>query len=534
MRKQSVLRNYLNIMSRHRGSICIILLTGLVASYFLSLYMPKHYKATTFLFLPTKSEHFRPTEEKALLSLPQVPTPDKLAAVSYLRILRSEDLCQRIARRIPGRSARSIQKSTRIKGSARTPHCGITVRDRNPKIAAEIANAYPAEANKFLEEMFLTPIWSNRAHLKQRIRETERDLRGAERQLQQLKTEYKIASPSEEIAKLVKGRAIFTSQLEENRIRREELNAKVSALKKQLAREAKMQLSSESKITNPVISHLKTTLATLQIRIAGALSRYSEEHPEVIRLKTEYAQTKENLEREVYKILGSQTKSINPVYARLRQMVVTDSVTQRSLEARAIGLERLIRDLDERIAEFPELDNRFADLQRQVSSYENALTGLKLKLEEAKLNEIKAQRRFEVLDKAAVPKKPYFPNPLINMLIAGALALCVSTFYVIGMAYSGRKRTGKTRHLKLSEWQQQQTYLMAAKLMSMGLLTRDQVLDILTLQRKESPWRFLQIAIKLGYVTHQNVEQAMKLKGLLRSSDGNSLRITPQKEPSQE
>ena len=522
MRKQSVLRNYLNIMSRHRGSICIILLTGLVASYFLSLHMPKHYKATTSIFVPAKLKPFDATEEKALLSPPQVPTPDKLAAVSYLRILRSEDLCQRIARRIPGRSARSIQKSTRIKGSARTSQFRITVRDRKPKIAAEIANAYPAEANNFLEEMFLTPIWSNRAHLKQRIQETERDLREAERQLQQLKTKYKIMSPSEEITKLIKERVSFASQLEENRIRREELNAKVSALKKQLAQEGKMQLSSESMITNPVISHLKTTLATLQIRIAGALSRYSEEHPEVIRLKTEYAQTKENLEREVYKILGSQTKSINPVYARLRQMVVTDSVTQKSLEARAIGLERLIRDLDERIAEFPELDNRFADLQRQVSSYENALTGLKLKLEEAKLNEIKAQRRLEVLDKAAVPKKPYFPNPLINMLIAGALALCAGIVYVISMAYSGRKGEGKAPNRNLLEWQQPGSYLIARKLISTGLLTHDQVLHILTIQRKESARRFLEIAIKLGYVKDRQVEQIMKIKGLISSSDRNS------------
>jgi uncharacterized protein involved in exopolysaccharide biosynthesis len=521
MRKQSVLTDYLSTISKHRGSLAIILLASLVASYFLGIHMPKYYKATVFIFVSTNLKPFGLTEQKDPLSTPQVPGRDHLVMTSYLNILRSEALGQRIARRIPGRSAASIQKSTRIKGLAHNSHYKITVRDRDPKIAAEIANAYPAEADNLLREMFLTPMRSTWADLKRRIRETERDLREAQRQLLQLKAKHKIMSPSEEIVQLVKERGSFASQLKESRIRLGELNSEISVVKGQLAHERKMQLTSESMTTNPVINHLKTTLATLQIRIAGALSRYSEEHPEVIRLKREYAQTKKNLKREVDKILGSQTKSINPMYERLREMLATDLVEQKSLQARILGLERNIKDLDENIAKFPELDNKFAYLQRQATSYGNTLKRLKLRFEESKLNEMAGQGTFKVLDKAAAPKKSYFPNPFVNMLIAGPLALCVGILYVIGMAYSGGKGEGEAHHITLLEWQQPESCFIAAKLMSMGLLTPHQVWDILTIQREESGWRFLEIAIKLGYLTGRQVEQIMKTKGLILPPDRN-------------
>jgi len=484
--------------------------------------MPKYYKAATFIFVPTNSKTFGLAGQKDLLRPPQVSSPDQLTTDSYLIILRSEALAQRTARRVTGRSARSIRKSTKIKSLVHNSHYKITVRDRDPKILAEIANVYPVEANNFFREMSLNAMSSTRAHLKQRIRETESDLRETERELQQFKAKYKILSPSEEITQLLKERTSLASQLEESRVRLEELNSKISVIKRQLAHEGKMQLSSESMTTNPIINHLKTTLATLQIRIAGALSRYSEEHPEVIRLKTEYAQTKENLEREVDNILGSQTKSINPMYERLRQMLVTDLLAQKSLQARIVGFKRIIKDLDEKIARFPELDNRFAHLQRQVTSYGNTLKGLKLKMEETKLNEMGKQGTFVVLDKAAAPKKPYFPNPLINMLIAGALALCVGILYCIFMQYSGGKSEAEDHNINLLEWQQPESYSIAVQLMSMGLLTPNQVSDIFAIQRTESGWRFLEIAIKLGYVKGPQVEQIMKVKGLIPPSNKNS------------
>lgn len=522
MQKQSVLKDYLSILSKHRGSLSIILLASLVASYFLGTHIPKNYKATIFISVPTNLKTFGLTEQKDLLNPPQVPGRDNLVMASYLSILRSEALAQMIARRIPGHSTASIQKNTRIKGLAYNSHYKITVRDRDPKIAAEIANAYPVEANNFLREMFLPPMRSSWADLNQRIQETERDFQKVQRQLLQLRAKHKIMSPSEEIARLVKERGSFTSQLEESRIRLEELHSKISVVKEQLAHERKMQLSSESMTTNPVINHLKTTLATLQIKIAGALSRYSEEHPNVIRLKTEYAQTKKNLEREVDKIFDSQTKSINPMYERLRQMLVTDLVEQKSLQARILGLERNIQDLDDTMTRFPELDNMFANLQRQAISYGNTLRQLKLGIEESKLNEMTKQGIFTVLDKAVAPKKSYFPNPFVNMLIAVPLALCVGIVYVIGMAYSGVKGKSERRDINLLEWKQPESCFIAAKLMSMGLLTPHQVWDILTIQRGESGWQFLEIAIKLGYLTGRQVEHIMKIKGPMLQADRNS------------
>ncbi len=167
------------------------------------------------------------------------------------------------------------------------------------------------------------------------------------------------------------------------------------------------------------------------------------------------------------------------------------------------------------------MENRFAHLQRQVRGHESTLNRLHLELEELRLNEIREQRTFEVFDRAAVPKRAYFPNPVVNMLIAGPLALCVGIFYAMAMTYSSRKDGGGTNDVALLEWRKPESYFIASELMSVGLLTPDQVWHVLSILRRQSGWRFLQTAIKLGYITERNVEQVIQLKNLILSSQRN-------------
>ena len=233
----------------------------------------------------------------------------------------------------------------------------------------------------------------------------------------------------------------------------------------------------------------------------------------MIRLKTEYAQTKENLKREVGKILGSRMRSINPVYERLRQTLITDVVAQKSLQARIMGYERVLRDLEQKITRFPGLDTGLAELKRQVSNFEQALNKLKQSLEEMKLQEIRELRTFEVLDQATAPKRAFFPNFLINSVVALLLALFVGVFYAFVVEYFTKKGGEMDRATAPPEKQDSMDESLAKTLLSKGLLTAEEVFEIHKIQKTNPALRFGEIAVKLGYVTHDQLEEVANIQG---------------------
>jgi hypothetical protein len=65
--------------------------------------------------------------------------------------------------------------------------------------------------------------------------------------------------------------------------------------------------------------------------------------------------------------------------------------------------------------------------------------------------------------------------------------------------------------IKLLALQKPTAQILAKELQAAGLLSTDQIYEILTIQMKESGWQFVEIAIKLGYLSGRKVEQAMKL-----------------------
>jgi uncharacterized protein involved in exopolysaccharide biosynthesis len=423
MNSGAELRTYVSVMTKHRNWSYFFLLCILVLWYLFNFHAPKYYEANTLIYVPKKDTSFSLQDSRGVLKKAPLPLTEKNLMASYLGFLENAVLLNRLSRRIPERSAREIKKNTRINVYVRRCNYRIYVKDRVPAIAAKIANAYGDEANKLLQERSLGPLKATRMSLEKRMRETESDLNEAERHLEEFKDKTRTVSPAQEKSQFIQQRTAFESQLKESRIRLEEVASNIEITRKSMDKEGKMQLSSESVTTNPVINHLRTALSSLEISLAGARSKYSGEHPEVIRLEREFAQTKRNLKKEVEKVLGSQTKSINPVYERLRQMLVTDLVAQKSLQARIEGLERVIRELDLKIEKFPELDKKLADLARRVQNYEKALQMLKMKIEEAKLQEIREIQTFMVLDRAKVPEDPVSPHLLKSTILLIILSI---------------------------------------------------------------------------------------------------------------
>jgi uncharacterized protein involved in exopolysaccharide biosynthesis len=530
MRKQITLRYWSKVISKYGISIWIIFIVCLVTSFFLCTQMPKIYKATAYIYVPGDVKIFDIAGLNGFLRFDKVSNSHENRKRWYLSILKNESTARMIAQILPDRSVETIQKNSDIERLSNGLQFRISVQDKDPEMAAKIATAYPSAVDSILREMYIYPMEIEKAKKENAIREYERRLKKVEKQIQQLKAENKIVIVSKHKELLQNKRASFISQLEKSRLQLKEVNSEILILEKQLAKEEKMQVSSQLVAANPVIDQLRATLASLQVSLAGTMAKYSEEHPKVMRLRAEYAQAQKNLKKEVNNSLKSQTKTINPVHGKLREMLITNLVLQKSLSARTEALKAIIKEVDERLVIFPSIEQNIARLKREADDYDRALKQATLQFEKAGLKELRDQKIFKLLHRVAIPQKPSFPNPSVNIFLAFSLASGIALIYITCRALIARTSAPKTRALVLPKRPKSQTHLIAEKLVYKGLLTPEQVSDILTIQLKESGLRFLAIAVKRGYLTKQQVLRMMKIKSpalLIKSS-----RSTKRRKPS--
>jgi uncharacterized protein involved in exopolysaccharide biosynthesis len=512
MNNKSIFRQSLKYANKHRGSICLIVLASLVVSILMSAQLPKKYKATTLLYLPKHLIELSLLDPNNLDATFVEGVTDEQAAEFCYNILKDKNITERIAEKVPERSFKWIFENTKIEWTPKSFNLRISVIDKDPAIAAQIANAYPEAGNDYIYESFLKPLQSKKKTIKNEIRKNETSLKKVEGKIQQLKTKFGIRSILEHHkSHLFNKRDQVINELGESKIYYKEIATKIALLEKELANETQMRVSSEAVIANPIIKDLKTSLSSIQIRLEGASSIYAKEHPKVIKLKREYLLAKKQLEKEVDRVLESQTRTINPLYEKLREMLVTNLVSHKSIKIRIKELEANLGDIKQKLSTLPKIEQEIGVLKKQAYDSEEALKLANFQLDELQHRLLPGQEIFKVIKKASIPNRYFSPNIYHIVIISGLLSLSAGLCYIFVVTIHYKKRGRQVSDIRLLEWQIPTAQLLAKELQSRGLLSTAQIYEILSFQLKESGRQFVEIAIKMGFLSGLKVGEAMKL-----------------------
>jgi uncharacterized protein involved in exopolysaccharide biosynthesis len=175
----------------------------------------------------------------------------------FIAILKSRTLAQDLVDRFnlkeyyqvkfPGDAIKALQGATDISVS-KEGVISVTVEDKDPKLSADIANAYPTTLDRLLAKLGTTDASRQRAFIAERLEKTEKVLRQAEEALRRFQENNKAIVMQEqakgaiEEAARVKGQIVAAeAQLEFMRTFSTESNPQVLAQRRQLE-ELKRQL----------------------------------------------------------------------------------------------------------------------------------------------------------------------------------------------------------------------------------------------------------------------------------------------------
>ena len=216
----------------------------------------------------------------------------------------------------------------------------------------------------------------------------------------------------------------------------ESLNNEKNMLVEQLAGEEEQQ---ERFIApdDPILEESQNKLERLTTQLENLELIYTELHPDIIESKRLIEGTRAIIEKRQNEIKEEKIVIENPTVRDLETKISRIDLKIAIVEARKRQVERNLRQTREKLEQQPSLDEKYRYLLYENEAIKKVLNALKERLEATRMAQhIESSEqgvKFEVLEPARLPLKPFEPNRwkillmgiLAGLAIGGAIAFIV-------------------------------------------------------------------------------------------------------------
>jgi polysaccharide chain length determinant protein (PEP-CTERM system associated) len=308
----------------------------------------------------------------------------------------------------------------------------ITYKDADQKLARDYVNTL---VSLYIEENLSAKreeSYEANKFLSQQIKLFRKKLSGVEENIVDYRREKGVFIAMDE-NRFVLDIKEAQDQLEELKVRRMELLAKKKLILKELNMEKPFAVAMLGKMSGP---SLHNRVLLLQNRLNELLVKFTENYPEVIRVKAEIETLQMQMEnspdnRNQITDMGSETemKTVNPLYQQFKEDLSGINVELAAIEARAKHLNSSVMSKKADLREIPAERKKLAELERERATYQKITEELAFKLGQSEVSkQMEVQDKtetFRIVDPAILPNQPISPNRVMIIifgLIAGILA----------------------------------------------------------------------------------------------------------------
>lgn len=214
----------------------------------------------------------------------------------------------------------------------------------------------------------------------------------------------------------------FQSILIETEIKLKELIRKRENLQKQLSGEKELTVAFVTREGSPQarLNYLNNMLMVL-------MTKYTENYPEVIKVKNEIEELKKQISEAKdtnTEHIGSETATMNPIYQQIREELAKTDSEIESLKARSAEISKQQQAAQNLLGRMPKEQEEWAKLQRDRNVYQKIYDDLLHKLENARVSKdlelADKTTTFKVVDPAILPITPVSPDR-VKMILMGIL-----------------------------------------------------------------------------------------------------------------
>lgn len=218
------LLDYVGVIVKHRRMILGLCSTAVITALIVSLLLPKIYQATAVIMPPKSEETMSDLAAKmgGLASLAGGMLGVSNSAEIYVEMLKSRtianaiidkfdliniyklELAEDVREKLEGNTDFQISKANTI---------SVTVGDRDPQRAADIANAYVEEVDKLNQKLNISSVGRQRVFLEQRLDEAKQGLSRAENELKDFQEKNGLVALDEQAKASIAGAAQIKAEI---------------------------------------------------------------------------------------------------------------------------------------------------------------------------------------------------------------------------------------------------------------------------------------------------------------------------------
>ena len=442
------LTKYIDMAIRRKWWIIIPFLLTLLGGLTYALRAPKIYEAQTLILVqPQKvpEEYVRSVVSTSVEDRLQTITQQVTSRTNLEKIIRQYNLYSS-----PGKQMLMDDKVALFRKmiTVNVSHRGrrseasafsISFRGKDPKVVAAVTNTL---ASNFITENLRireAQALGTSSFLADELNSVKKRLREKEEELKRYRIKYMGGLP-EQLQTNLSILERLQAQLDQyNENLRDAENRKI-LLQQQIADALTASESRPDIPTGTARREGQDDLQAMKTQLAMLESRYTENHPDIIRLKTAIAKLEASRSRKAPAAEGDGAESSTPLEAQV------DQTLKRQLEETNLEISRLkseIADLNaqiklyqKRVEDTPKREQELLSMNRDYENLKelyNSLLSRKLEAEIAVSLEKKQKgEQFRVLDPAKVPSRPIKPDMRKIALITLVLGLGLGG----GLAYA--------------------------------------------------------------------------------------------------
>jgi polysaccharide chain length determinant protein (PEP-CTERM system associated) len=446
--RQLGMEDYLAIFRRRKWALIAFVVLCPIIAYLVSLFLPKQYTSEAVILVqqPTIPQSSITEIISADLNSRLTTLQEQILSRSRLETIINkfglyvqdrnkvsmETLVDRFRKKIIVTPVKPMAESN----STQLPGFTIKVSNHDPALAQKLCNEITA---MFLQEnVQVRHEQANEAtaFLTKTLDDAKAKLDDRDAKLAAFKQRYLGELPEDQQANL----SILSG-----------LNSQLDAATQALSRAQQDKAFAESMLAEQMASRveggqsLQKQLSERQAELSSLQSKYTVDHPDMIKLKADIADLEEKIASSGNQSSASASNSgavapttpeIETLRAQVHQydsMVKGKAAEQRNIQAK-------INKYEGRMQLSPGVEEQYKQLTRDYQSASDFYNGLlKKRSESAMASEINHQKdsgEFRVLDAANLPVNPSFPNPLYFVL--GGLG--VGLFLGLGLMILGEAR----------------------------------------------------------------------------------------------
>jgi polysaccharide chain length determinant protein (PEP-CTERM system associated) len=431
------MEDYSAILRRHKRTLILLAILGPVVGYLVCLVLPKEYTSQTVVLVdqPAVSPSYvtdistGDLKQRLTTLQEQILSRSRLEAIinkfglypqERKQQVSMEGLVDRLRKKITVTPVKPMAESN----STQLPGFYIKVADRDPALAQKMCNEV---ADVFLEEnqrVKHDQSAGTTVFLTKQLEDAKAKLDDQDAKLAAFKARYSGMLPDEQSANL----NLLAG-----------LNTQLDAATQALGRAQQDKAFTESMLAQQLSSQstdnpsAQKQLTEMQSELSALLAKYTEDHPDVIRLRQSIADLKQKMaSSQGAATTGTTTAASGPETPEIQQLrgqVHQYDATIKEKTAQQRDVQRQIALYQSRLQTSPNVEEQYKVLTRDHESAANLYNDLlKKRSETAMFSDMHHQAEnaeFRVLDRANLPEGPSFPNPLYLSLggLGAGLAL---------------------------------------------------------------------------------------------------------------